>query len=515
MNKDRWKKLMYGLVAALLLSACSQDELAENSTALPEGEYPLQIGSVTLTVEVSEQPWTRVSENLTDGMSSEFKAGDAIGVSLNGETATYTYDGTAWTSEAPLYWKDKQPATITAWYPVEEEIDFTQQNVKGLTYLLKGKSNTDADYDTPANLTFAHQLAKVRVKLEGTKADEVTAVTVRSYPTSTHSHGTLDSQDRSLTPQYVPMREATYNDVKYWEANLRPGYLDANNSFQVANADGVRVQVTQDRVDIKAGHVHTVTIRVDEAQPVEGEISDDAYYLVSGTFEQQITITGGNPTIYLEGASINVSDGPAINITGGNPTIHVFGKNNTITSSNGAGIYVAEGYSVTIKGNNTDDELIVTGGNGGAGVGGYVMETDIFPYYDNKPCGNISISNVKLTASCNGNNVRAGFSAGIGAAGDSTVGSIDINNAIVTAIGQGSYSMGAAAIGGGQDASHGQTTFSITISDSEIHATKGSSYASYIGAGGHTVVPAGYNVIPTAKITNSTIYNESGTEITQ
>ena len=44
------------LAAALLLSACSQDELTENSTTLPEGEYPLQIGSVTLTAEVSEQP---------------------------------------------------------------------------------------------------------------------------------------------------------------------------------------------------------------------------------------------------------------------------------------------------------------------------------------------------------------------------------------------------------------------------------------------------------------------------
>ena len=80
MNKDRWKKLMYGLMAALLLSACSQNELAENSTALPEGEYPLQIGSVTLTAEVSEQPWTRMAES-TDGMSSEFQPGDAIGVS--------------------------------------------------------------------------------------------------------------------------------------------------------------------------------------------------------------------------------------------------------------------------------------------------------------------------------------------------------------------------------------------------------------------------------------------------
>ena len=69
-------------MAALLLSACSQDELAENSTALPEGEYPLQIGSVSLTAEVSEQPWTRVSENQADGMSSVWKDGDKIGVRI-------------------------------------------------------------------------------------------------------------------------------------------------------------------------------------------------------------------------------------------------------------------------------------------------------------------------------------------------------------------------------------------------------------------------------------------------
>ena len=70
MNKDRWKKLMYGLAAALLLSACSQDELAENSTALPEGEYPLQIGSVSLTAEVSEQPWTRQTGRAAYGQTA-------------------------------------------------------------------------------------------------------------------------------------------------------------------------------------------------------------------------------------------------------------------------------------------------------------------------------------------------------------------------------------------------------------------------------------------------------------
>ena len=481
------------LVAALLLSACSQDEPTENNTTLPEGEYPLQIGSVTLTAEVSEQPWTRVAES-TDGMSSEFKAGDAIGVSLYGETATYTYDGNTWTSETPLYWKDKQPATVTAWYPVEEEIDFTQQDVKGLTYLLKGTSNTDADYDTPANLTFTHQLAKVRVKLEGAKANEVTAVTVRSYPKATHNQGTNVTKEGDAA--YYPMREATYDGETYWEANLLDGHLEAANTFRVSS-DGknfVQVKLTKD-VNIDPGYVHTININVGEAQPVEGEISDDGYYLVSGTFDQQITITGGNPTIYLEGASINVSDGPAmegasinvsdgpaINITGGNPTIYVFGKNNTITSSNGAGIYVAEGYSVTIKGNNTDDELTVTGNNGGAGIGGYYAGND--PYYTAYSCGNINISNITLTASSDMYSASYA-SAGIGATGDGTVGKISIVNAVVYATGNGNAYYGGAAIGGGSSGSSaGQTAFDISISNSEIHATKGSSYASYIGAGG-------------------------------
>ena len=273
---------MYGLVAALLLSACSQDEPTENSTTLPEGEYPLQIGSVSLTAEVNEQPWTRVSENPTDGMSSVWKDGDKIGVRIGDNEGTGIYvvdvdiEGSVVgvTPEKAVYWKDKQPATITAWYPLNEELDFTHQD-QGLTYLLKATG--DGNYQsTPINLNFTHQLAKVRVELTGTKSNEVQQVYVRSYPTSTHSHGTLDSQDRSLTPQYVPMRRATYGGVEYWEANLRKGYLDADNTFRVSS-DGknfVQAKLTTD-VDITPGHVHTIKIDVGEAQQVEGNISDN------------------------------------------------------------------------------------------------------------------------------------------------------------------------------------------------------------------------------------------------
>ena len=492
------------LVAALLLSACSQNELAENSTTLPEGEYPLQIGSVTLSAEVSEQPWTRMAES-TDGMSSEFKAGDAIGVSLNGETATYTYDGTAWTSEAPLYWKDKQPATVTAWYPVDEEIDFTQQNVKGLTYLLKGTSNTDADYDTPANLTFTHQLAKVRVKLEGAKANEVTAVTVRSYPKATHNQGTNVTKEGDAA--YYPMLKANYGGETYWEANLLDGHLEAANTFRVSS-DGknfVQAKLTTD-VNITPGYVHTININVGEAQPVEGEISDDAYYLVSGIFDQQITITGGNPTIYLEDANINVSDGPAINITGGSPTIHVMGENTIGTggslSNYAAGIYVAQGSSVTIEGSGTSDVLRVTGGADGAAIGGYSPALN-----SHNPCGDITIHNVTLYAYAS-NAYLNNLPIGIGSTGTTACGKIEITDAIVHAQGYSSLNESTPAIGAYSGVPQ------IVISGSTIHAHRGSygttSFADYIGRGGNTIEYQGGQIqCGSGSITGSTVYKYS------
>ena len=113
--------------------------------------------------------------------------------------------------------------------------------------------------------------------------------------------------------------------------------------------------------------------------------------------------------------------------------------------------------------------------------------------------------------------ITGGYAAAIGACGDKTVGSIKINNAVVTAIGSGKNTgYVAAAIGGGMKSSTPvQTDFEITISGSKIYVTKGGSYASYIGVGGSMTRPAGYDVISTAKITNSTIYNESGAVITQ
>lgn len=470
------------LVAALLLSACSQDEPTENSTALPEGEYPLQIGSVSLTAEVSEQPWTRVAES-TDGMSSEFKAGDAIGVSLNGETATYTYDGSTWTSEAPLYWKDKNYATVSAWYPVDETIDFTHQD-QGLTYLLKA-DGVEAGFDKPANLTFTHQLAKVRVKLTGDKADEVQAVTVRSYPKTTNTQGEPGANEG--TPDYYPMRKAIYDGENYWEANLLDGYLKADDTFLVSKDGNSFVQVTLDaNVPITVGQVHTITINVEQAPT---EIDLDTYEGPTLTVSGKTTIKGNGqqknlqvtvePDTELTLQDVNLSNqGSAPVVFKGDATLTLEGAN-TLEGKcvawdfkSGSGIYIEQG-TLTINADNEDASLAISRKynwepNSSTGMGIYVPENASLIIKS----GKITVNDVSSEGDDSG--------AGIGTRSE-TCGNITIEGGNITV---GKCSWYAAGIGSRDGDCKGIT---ITGENTVVNVSKGDHASCYIGSGNGTV----------------------------
>ena len=164
-------------VAAMFFAAtaCTQDELADD-TRLSEGQYPLQIAAVTLSVEggeaqpwgapqtrVSETPQTRVSET-EDGTGSKWDGDEEIDVQIDGSTETATYivqvGGTV-TSNAPLYWSDRDDHTVTAWYPATDKPLNLSDQTDGLAYLLHGKGR--GNYEKPVELIFTHSLAKVRV----------------------------------------------------------------------------------------------------------------------------------------------------------------------------------------------------------------------------------------------------------------------------------------------------------------------------------------------------------------
>ena len=469
----KMKHILFLVLAAIALTACTQDELAEQGTALPEGAYPLVFTAVQL-------PPTELQTRVADeGNTTEWEDNDQIVVSMGGKQAIYTYKGGTWSSDSPLYWENTTQQTVTAWYPVDETIDFTHQD-QGLAYLMKGECEGEVPFNTTANLTFTHQLAKVRVLLDGEKANEVADVTVRSYPQSTNNEGELGG--RIGDPVYVPMLKTEYNGETCWEATLRDGYFEADNTFRVAKAGGSPIQVTlaKDRIPVIPGEVTTITITVNSVVPDDatvitnatGDITDNGEYVVRGSDRTTpINITEGSPTIYLDGATVAVSSGNAINITGGNPTIYVVGENNNISTSKGAGIYVAEGSTVTITGSSRDDELIVRGGNGRPGIGGCIADND----YEGVSCGNINISNITVSAyGSTINNLGFHEAPGIGSVGSVTCGTITISSATVHAFGIESNPYSTPGIGCGYTSTENPKSIpDVIASNSEIHAHRG------------------------------------------
>lgn len=470
------------LMAAILFTACTQDELAEQGNTLPDGEYPLQIGSVSITAEASEEPWTRVTEK-PDGSGSVWQPYDAITVSLDGETATYTYDGSAWTSEAPLYWKNTQTAEVTAWYPATDgALDLGGQD-KGLVYVLRATAD-NANHNTPVNLQFEHQLAKVRVIVKGT-ADVIDVEAIIPIDCDVKEGKIVNIG--TIIPRNHLMFKTNYEDIgPCWEINLPPSPDYQIENFMVSTSDPIDIQCDiTPSITLEAGKVHTFTLTVHRKDTKTIDLSngdytinDDGIYYFSGTASHAIRVTGGNPEIYLEDAQINVSDGNAIDITGGTPTIHVKGNDNEVSSSGGAGIYVAEGYSVTITSDDKTANSITLTGKGGAGIGGYLASGQ------HSACGNIIIQNVTVIASSSYSLGMQGYNPGIGGSGNAACGKISITNAIVYAYGSNGPNQGSPAIGAGLDDSMNPGSVpTIQIETSDIYAHRGN-YADYIGQSG-------------------------------
>lgn len=500
--------------ALLLLAACTQDEPGGQGNELPYGEYPLQISGVTLDVESSAEPWsaegpqTRVTEDNTDGKSSvwEWNGSEMIGVRLGNETATYTLSADKnLITDRQLYWTSAAPTTVTAWYPTDETVNLSDQS-EGLAYMLKAEV-PGATYDNVIALGFKHQLAKVRVVLSGTQAALAQSVEVYGYTTCTNNEGAPVTDNAQQG--WLKMKKQTYGNTECWEANVVPATITLDNFVRINGQTATVNDGFPTTLDASTMYTLNLTVGQPITEITPGNvptISDDGHYRISGTLGEAVTITGGKPTIYLEDAQISVASGNAIDIQGGNPTIHVRGENTIGTGGSlsyyAAGIYVAQGSSVTIEGSGTSDVLRVTGGADGAAIGGYSPALN-----SHNPCGDITIHNVTLYAYAS-NAYLHNLPIGIGSTGTASCGKIEITDAIVHARGYSSPSESTPAIGAYSGVPQ------IVISGSTIHAHRGSynnsCFADYIGRGGNIYAPqSGQIQCGSGSITGSTVYKYS------
>ncbi len=262
--------------AALLLAtaACTKDELADGDR-LPEGQYPLEIAAVTLSVEGGEaQPWgapqTRVSEN-ADGTGSvwEWDGSEMIGVQLGDKTTTYTLntDHTL-LADRQLYWTSTAPnQPVTAWYPATDgTLDLRDQDTNGLAYLLHGTGT--GDYLTPVTLTFTHSLAKVRVTPTGDALGEVQSLQLYTYTQCTYEKGTVVQGSQE---GWIEMKKCEYtengNAITCWEANVVPGYeitkLMANNDNKERDLSTT--------ITPEAGSYYNITLDKDKGYTDDGQ----------------------------------------------------------------------------------------------------------------------------------------------------------------------------------------------------------------------------------------------------
>ena len=260
--------------AALLLAtaACTKDELADGDR-LPEGQYPLEIARITLSVEGGEaQPWgtpaTRVSEN-GDGTGSTFDAGDPFAVQIDGEGEVGTYtvqdDGSA-EAEIPLYWSDRdEDHTVTAWYPATDgTLDLGDQS-QSLAYLL-GATGT-GDYQTPVTLSFTHALAKVRVTPTDDALGEVQSLQLYAYTQCTYEKGTVVQGSQE---GWIEMKKCEYTEngatITCWEANVVPGY-----TITRLRANGTEVRDLSAAITPDAGKFYNITLDKDKGYTDDGQ----------------------------------------------------------------------------------------------------------------------------------------------------------------------------------------------------------------------------------------------------
>ena len=258
--------------AALLLAtaACTKDERTDGDR-LPEGQYPVEIARITLGVEGGEaQPWgapqTRVGE-AGDGTGSVFSAGDRFAVQIDGEEGIYiVQDNNTVKAETPLYWSDTGEHTVTAWYPATGgTLDLGDQS-QSLAYLLYGTGS--GNYQTPVTLTFAHQLAKVRVTPTGDALGEVTSLQLYTYTQCTYEKGEAGQGSQE---GWIEMKKCEYTEAGVsftcWEANVVPGYtitkLMANNDNKEHDLSAA--------ITPEAGKFYNITLDKDKGYTDDGQ----------------------------------------------------------------------------------------------------------------------------------------------------------------------------------------------------------------------------------------------------
>ena len=243
---------------ALLLGACTQDELADDNR-LSKEEYPIVIHATGLSVEAAPSTRASVDGDWQGVTSVALKMGDAV----KEYTVTASTDfksATLSRENDPYYWTSRDPITVSAWWPLDDT-DITQmpavkvaEDQSKLADFQKSDfiaaENRKVEFINPT-LEFNHRTARVAIELKpGTGFTSVAGATVRLVSLSADNGN--------------PTAIKTYNaSGNTYEALTAPQTVAAGKPFvRVELGSGTFYFRPQNDVVLEAGNRYSYTVKV-------------------------------------------------------------------------------------------------------------------------------------------------------------------------------------------------------------------------------------------------------------
>ena len=245
---------------ALLLGACTQDELADDSR-LSKEEYPIVIHATGLSVEATPSTRASVDGDWVGVNSVALKIGDAVKEYIVTTSDADGYKSATLSRENdPYYWISRNPITVSAWWPLDNT-DITQMPVvkvaedqSKLADFQKSDfisaENQTVKFDDPT-LGFTHRTARVAIELKPGKGfTSVAGATVRLVSLSADNGN--------------PTAIKTYNaSGNTYEALTAPQTVVAGKPFvRVELGGGTFYFRPQNNVVLEAGNRYTYTVKV-------------------------------------------------------------------------------------------------------------------------------------------------------------------------------------------------------------------------------------------------------------
>ena len=244
---------------ALLLGACTQDELADGSR-LSKEEYPIVIHATGLSVEATPSTRASVNGDWVGVNSVALKIGDAVKEYIVTTSDADGYKSAMLTSNDPYYWISRNPITVSAWWPMDNT-DITQMPVVKVAEdqsKLADFQNSDfisaenrkVEFNNPT-LEFTHRTARVTIELKpGTGFTSVAGATVSLVSLSADNGN--------------PTAIKTYNaSGNTYEALTAPQTVAAGKPFvKVELGGGTFYFRPQNNVVLEAGNRYTYIVKV-------------------------------------------------------------------------------------------------------------------------------------------------------------------------------------------------------------------------------------------------------------